>query len=88
MNVKILIGTVFEKLSYLVLMFGICAGKFDIFNGSKALRLVKNIKGFVTAFIKKADIDFSKLSLFILRSHFHLKYYNWKTSPRNQEKKP
>ena len=54
-----MIGYVFEKPSYLILEYGVCAGKENILNGAKSIRLVKIIERLITTFFKKADIDFS-----------------------------
>ena len=75
MKVKILIGSVFEKSSYLILVFGVCGGKKDIFYGSKSLRLANNIERLATTFIKIADIEFSEIFLVRFRPQRNLKYY-------------
>ena len=75
MNVKILIGSVYEKSSYLILVFVVCGDKKDIFYGSKSLRLANNIERLVTAFIKIVDIEFSEISLVRFHPQRNLKYY-------------
>jgi hypothetical protein len=74
-NVKILIGSVFEKSSYLILVFVVCGDKKDMFYGSKSLRLANNIERLVTAFIKIVDIEFSEISLVRFHPQRKPKYY-------------
>ena len=75
MNVEILIGSVFEKSSYLILVFVVCGDKKDMFYGSKSLRLANNIERLVTAFIKIVDIEFSEIFLVRFHPQRNLKYY-------------